>query len=43
MVVQMFPCDRTWETVDAAALREIPDMRRRLHEIGVREATQPAL
>jgi hypothetical protein len=36
-------CDQTWETVDAAALREIPDMRRRLHEIGVREATQPAL
>ena len=42
VVVQMFPCDKTWETVDAAALREIPDLRRRLHEIGVREATRPA-
>ena len=43
VVVQMFPCDQTWGTVDAAALREIPGMRSRLHEIGVREARQPAL
>jgi hypothetical protein len=37
VVVQMFQCDQTWGTVDAAALRELPGMRRRLHEIGVRE------
>jgi hypothetical protein len=43
VVVQMFPYDQTWGTVDAAAQREIPGMRERLHEIGVREATQPAL
>jgi hypothetical protein len=42
-VVQMFPYDQTWETVDAAALREIPGMRKRLHEMGVRESTQAAL
>ena len=42
-VVQMFPYDQTWGAVDAAALREIPGVRERLHEIGVREATQPAL
>jgi ribonucleoside-diphosphate reductase alpha chain len=28
---------------ETGSLREIPDMRRRLHEIGVREATRPAL
>jgi hypothetical protein len=41
-VVQMLPYDKTWGTVDAPALGEIPGVRRRLHEIGVREATQPA-